>query len=332
MSYRQITPEERYVIAHLRLHGLSLREIGHRIGRSHTTIGRELKRNGPGVGAWWPYWHDVAQKRSDQRRYKARGYRRQDHGLLVDYVERKLRLDWSPEQIAAKLMLDHPGDSSMRVSAETIYRWVYLDARMGGALHRHLRRGRKHRRRQKRYGAGRRFIAGRKGFEMRPNDVEARRRFGDWEGDTMVGRRGKSRIVTHVERKSRYLVAGKLEDRTASAFAQETVALLCAVPESLRRTLTLDNGSEGARFDTIEQQTGIQVYFAAPYAAWQRGTNENTNGLLRQYFPKGTDFRRVTDRALNAAVDRLNHRPRKCLGYRSPHQVFTEAVSGALAN
>lgn len=331
MSYRQLIPEERVLIAQLRCEGLGHREIGRRIGRDHTTVGRELKRNGPPPGAWWPYRHETAQKRSEHRRTMPRSYRRQDNERLVAYVERALRLDWSPEQIAAKVRLDHPDDGAMRISAETIYRWTYLDARMGGGLHKHLRRGRNRRRRQTRYGAGRRFIAGRRGIEARPNAVEERQRFGDWEGDTMVGRRGKSRIVTHVERKSRYLVAGKLEDPKADTFAARTIALLAPVAQQLRHTLTLDNGSEGARFDDIERETGLKVYFAAPYAAWQRGTNENTNGLIRQYFPKGTDFRRVSDKALRIAVDRLNDRPRKCLGYRTPHEVFTEAARGALA-
>ena len=330
MPYHHLTPDERYVIAHLRVAELSLREIGRRIGRHHTTVGRELKRNGP-PGAAWPYWYDAGQSRCDQRRSKPRSYRRQSHRPLVDSVEQKLRLDWSPEQIAAKLARDHPGDAAMRVSIETIYRWVYLDARMGGALYQHLRRKRKWRRRQKRYGSGRRFLADRVGIEARPQVVDERARFGDWEGDTLAGKRNRSHLATHVERKSRYLLAGKLEDRKAGTFAARSVALLKTVPEDLRHTVTLDNGSECAKFPVIEAGTGMAVYFADPYAAWQRGTNENTNGLLRQYFPKGTDFRRVTDTTLQAAVDRLNHRPRKCLSFQTPHEVFAKATRGALA-
>lgn len=330
MPYHHLTPEERYVIAHMRIAGFSLRAIGQRIGRHHTTVGRELNQNGP-PGAPWPYWYDAGQSRADRRRFQARSYRRQNHRPLVDYVEQKLRWDWSPEQIAAKLTRDHPGDAAMRVSIETLYRWVYLDARMGGSLYQHLRRRRKWRRRQKRYGSGRRFIADRVGIETRPAVVRERTRFGDWEGDTVVGRRGRSQLVTHVERKSRYLLAAKLEDRKAATFADRSVALLKTVPVQLRHTLTLDNGSECAQFPTIERQTGMDVYFAAPYAAWQRATNENTNGLLRQYFPKGTDFRRVTPEAVQTAADRLNHRPRKCLGYQTPHEVFTQAIRGALA-
>jgi len=330
MSYHHLTPEERYVIAHLRIAGFSLRAIGERIGRHPSTVSRELIRNGAPEQAW-PYWYDAGQVRCDRRRYKARSYRRQNHRPLVNYVERKLRQDWSPEQIAAKLALDHPHQPAMRVSIETIYRWAYLEAREGGSLYKHLRRRHKWRRRQKRYGSGRRFIEGRVGIEARPTVVGDRSRFGDWEGDTMGGKYNRSHLATHVERKSRYLIATKLADRKADTFAERSTEVLSKVPPRLLHTLTLDNGSECARFSKIEHATGMKVYFAAPYAAWQRGTNENTNGLLRQYFPKGTDFRRITDKALQGAVDRLNHRPRKCLGYRSPHEVFTSATRVALA-
>lgn len=328
MSYEHLTRRERYVISHL-AGQCSLREIGRRLGRHHTTIKREIDRNRPRHSG--RYWYWVSDPIAEKRRHKPRSYRRQNHRPLVDYVESKLRLDWSPEQIAAKLALDYPDDAAMRVSIETIYRWVYLDVKMGGKLYRHLRRRHRYRRKQRRYGAGRRFIAGRVGIEQRPMAVDSRDRFGDWEGDTVIGKRGKSQIVTHVERKSRFLMAAKLEDRKAETFAAKGVELFNSLAPRLRKTLTLDNGSECARFDKIEKHTGLKVYFAAPYAAWQRGANENTNGLLRQYFPKGTDFRRVKDEQLQKAVNRLNHRPRKCLNYRTPHEVFTMAQGGALA-
>jgi IS30 family transposase len=183
MSYHHLTPEERHVIAHLRIAKCTVREISERIGRHHTTASRELRRNGP-PSAPWPYWYEDGQKRCDLWRFKARSYRRQSHPPLVDYVDQKLRLDWSPEQIVAMLRIEYPRDTRMRVSIETIYRWVYLEARHGGRLHRHLRRGHNYRRRQKRYGSGRRFIADRVGIEARPQIVADRSRFGDWEGDT----------------------------------------------------------------------------------------------------------------------------------------------------
>jgi len=188
--------------------GSAYARSGSGLGVNHTTVGRELTRNGP-PEAPWPYWYEDGQARGDARRHTARSARRQRHRPLVDYVVRKLRVDWSPEQIPAKLALEHPDEPAMRVSIETLYRWVYLDARRGGTLYTHLRRRRKGRRRQKRYGAGRRVLVDRVGIEARPALVGARPRFGDWEGDTLGTR---SPLATHVERKSRYLLAGKLTD------------------------------------------------------------------------------------------------------------------------
>jgi len=331
MSYTHLTPRERYVISHLKVAKFSLREIARRLGRHHTTISRELTRNGPTYpdGVYWYYFVDPMV---EKRRHQARSHRRQKHAPLVQYVETKLRQDWPPEAIAHRLPADFPQDERMRISHETIYRWAFLDAEQGGTLFRHLRRRHKHRRRQKRYGAGRRFIPGRVGIEERPEVVAQRSRFGDWEGDLVIGKRGVGALATHVERQSRYLMADKLADRKAGSFNATAIPAYQALPNGLRRTLTLDNGKEFSQFKELEEQTGLKVYFAEPYAAWQRGTNENTNGLLRFYFPKGTDFRRLSEKALAGAVHKLNNRPRKCLGYRTPQEVFYEALSGALAN
>lgn len=330
MSYVQLTSEERYVIYHLKLYRLSLREIGRRLGRSHTTISRELKRNGPIIPTW-VYWHQGAHEQAMQRRKQPRHYRRHSHAPLLRYVERRLRDEWSPDVIAEKLKQDYPGNIKMRVSIETIYRWVYRDASQGGQLFTCLCRCHKKRRRQRRYGAGRGLIPGRFSIHMRPDLVAARQRFGDWEGDTMEGAQGSGNVTTHVERKSRYLIAGKLSNKTAPETARAATAAFRRIPKKLRLTLTLDNGKEFARFKDIEKGTGLTVYFADPYSAWQRGTNENTNGLLRRYLPKGMDFRSVTEKSLAETVNKLNHRPRKCLGYRTPHEVFMDAKRGAVA-
>ena len=161
--------------------------------------------------------------------------------------------------------------------------------------------------------------------------MTTRQRFGDWEGDTVEGAKGSGDITTHVERKSRYLIAGKLINKTAEVTANAVTSAFRRLPKTLRHTLTLDNGKEFAGFRDIEKGTGLTVYFADPYSAWQRGTNENTNGLLRRYFPKGMDFRTVNEKTLAETVKKLNHRPRKCLGYRTPHEVFQEAIRGAVA-
>lgn len=329
MSYVQLTSEERYVIYHLKLFNLSLREIARRLGRHHTTISREIKRNGPAFPTW-VYWHAGAHQQALQRRRQPRHYRRRSNVPLVEYVERSLHAEWSPDVITARLKMDHPDDHTMRLSIETIYRWVYRDAASGGTLFNCLCRSHRKRRKQRRYGSGRGLIPGRVSIDVRPGLVATRQRFGDWEGDTVEGAKGSGHITTHVERKSRYLVSAKLANKTATATADAINSAFRRVPRGLRHTLTLDNGKEFARFREIEKNTGLAVYFADPYSAWQRGTNENTNGLLRRYFPKGSDFRNITDEVLASVVKKLNHRPRKCLGYRTPHEVFQEARRGAV--
>jgi len=330
MSYVQLTSEERYVIYHLKLYKLSLREIARRLDRHHTTISREIKRNGPIISTW-VYWHQGAHEQALKRRKQPRHYRRRSHASLVKYVEQSLRAERSPDVIVARLRMEYPDDLKMCISIETVYRWVYRDASQGGQLFNGLCRCHKKRRRQHRYGTGRGLIPGRVSIDMRPEPVATRKRFGDWEGDTVEGAKGSGHITTHVERKSRYLIAAKLVNKTAAVTAQAVASAFRKIPAALRHTLTLDNGKEFARFSDIEKDTGLEIYFADPYSAWQRGTNENTNGLLRRYFPKGLDFRTVTEKALAEAVKKLNHRPRKCLGYRTPHEVFLEACRGAVA-
>jgi transposase, IS30 family len=329
MSYSHLSLNERYVIHHLSLYGLSNREIASRLGRHHSTIDREVVRNGPSYAAG-VYVHEAAQRRAEERARWPRLSRRRNHRPLHTYVIAGLRKDWSPEQIAGRLRRDHPSDRMMRISHETIYQWVYRDAAEAGTLFECLRRCHKKRRKQGRYGTGRGLIRGRVSIAERPAIVARRTRIGDWEGDTVEGARGKGGIATLVERKCRYLVAAPLSNKSASTMAAEASGALKRVPRSFRHTLTVDNGKEFAAFKAIERQTGACVYFADPYSAWQRGCNENTNGLLRQYFPKGSDLSHLSRTALASAVKRLNHRPRKCLDYRSPHEVFTAAKRGAL--
>ncbi len=327
MSYTHLTAKDRYVISHLHSQ-MSHREIARRLGRHHTTISREIKRNKPPHSTYWYYF---IERDVELKRHRARSFRRQSHLPLVKYVEDKLKLDWPPEAISARLRLDYPNDGRMRVSHETIYRWVYLVAMEGGNLHQHLRRRHKKRRRQTRYGSGRRFIPGRVSISQRPPIVDSRERFGDWEGDTLEGKKGCGHLATHVERKSRFLVAAKLADKRAATMTQATTASFWRLPKALRHTLTVDNGKEFSRFKELEAKTGLTVYFADPYAAWQRGTNENTNGILRHYFPKGFDFTTITEEELELVVKQINNRPRKCLDYRTPAEVMRITLRGALA-
>ncbi|MDY6856800.1 MAG: IS30 family transposase [Thermodesulfobacteriota bacterium] len=218
----------------------------------------------------------------------------------------------------------------MRVSHEAIYRWIYLYAKEGGTLYHHLQRRHKKRRRQKRYGSARRFFPGRVSISERPAIVDSPERFGDWEGDTIEGKKSSGYILTHFEHKSRYLLAAKLADKKAESLTIQSTKAFYRIPKKMRQTLTADNSKEFARFKELEDKIGLMVYFADPYATWQCGTNENTNVLLRQYFPKGTDLRTVTQKDIAFVVKKFNHRSKICINYRSPHEVFWEASSGAL--
>ena len=332
MSYKQLTREERYVIAHLKSFKLSIREIARRLDRHHSTISRELRRNGPPAGFSWPYWYDAAQARCNACKAKPRHHRRLRDAELYQYVAQRLRAHWSPQAIAGRIRLDYPAELRMRISVECIYRWIFRDAQAGGQLYRFLCLGHRRRRKQRRYGSLRGLIPNRVSIAQRPAVVDKRRRFGDWEGDTVYGRRTRICLLTQVERKSRYLIAAKVCDRRAHSVAACKIAQFSALPRQWRRTLTLDNGKEFAAFQQVEQATGLRVFFADPYCAWQRGANENTNGLLRRYYPKGTDFSQVTDDELAFVVHALNNRPRKCLGYRTPFEVVQHALSGALGS
>jgi len=329
MSYSHLSEKERYVISHLQ-YPFSMREIARRLGRSHSTISREFKR-AKTRHPWTTYYYDWTQPLALERRQTPRHFRRQNNQRLVMYVATKLRQEWSPEEIANRIRIDYPDDGRMRISHETIYRWVYLESTVDGSLYLQLRRRHKRRRKQRRYGKGHRFGADRISISQRPEVVAARQRFGDWEGDTIQGKPGSGCVATMVERKSRYLVAAKLEDKKAATLTEHCVKAFGPIPRRMRQTLTLDNGSEFANFKELEKKTRLAVYFADPYAAWQRGANENTNGLLRQYFRKGIDFREADEIDVAVAVRRLNNRPRKCLGYRTPHEVFWSVARGALA-
>lgn len=327
MSYTHLTANDRYVIYHLIVFGLSYREIGRRLGKHHTTIGREVKRNWKYPGR---YWHVAAQKEAESKKCIARHTRKQSHRKLYNHVIHRIQNDWSPETIAGRLVLEYPDDERMRLSPECIYQWIFKDAKQGGYLYQHLRRHHKKRRKQSSYGSVRGLIPGRVSIAERPAIVEDRSRIGDWEGDTVEGGKGSEHIATHVDRKSRYLIASKLANKKADLMSTGTIKAFRKIPKTYRKTLTLDNGKEFARFKEIEIKTGLEIYFADPYSPWQRGTNENTNGLLRQYLPKGSDLRLISDQQLALIVKRLNNRPRKCLNYQTPHEVFFGSTSGAL--
>ena len=333
-SYTQLTYEERVILGFQRSDHWSLSEIAEHAGRHKGTISRELRRNGEqsvrGDGEW-AYLGHWSHNTALWRRKQAKRRSKMDHAPLTKYVIDKLAVQWSPQQISERLKLDYPDDPMMRISHTCIYQWIERDRQAGRNHHKHLRQS--SRKRRKCYGsastAGR--IIGRVGIESRPPEVERKERVGDWESDSIVGTHTRgAKLATHVERRTRYLVAAKLPDGTAEQYNRQTIRAFKEIPPQILLTMTTDNGREFARFKDLEAGLGLSVYFARPYHSWERGLNENTNGLLRQYFPKQTDFDTVTAKEIANAVESLNNRPRKCLDYRTPCETLASLTGVAL--
>lgn len=311
-QYKQLTSEQRYQIYGLKQAGLDQTQIAQKMNVHKSTISRELSRN-QGQRGWRP---KQAQGLRDERKQACRNGR-QFAAMDWAEVERLVRGDLSPEQTAARLALE----GTLQISHETIYRRIYADKREGGDLHRHLRSQKP---RRKRYASGqerRGVIKNRVCIDERPAIVDQKTRIGDWEGDTMIGQHHQGGLVTLAERKSRYVLAGRIRSKHAKGVTQVATRLLRPHKDHCH-TLTLDNGKEFAEHECIAAELETSVYFAHPYRSWERGLNENSNGLLRQYFPKGMALTDITDEQVKYAVDRLNHRPRKVLGFRSPHEVL----------
>jgi transposase, IS30 family len=309
MCYHQITLDERYRIGALWALGASAAAIARELGRHRSTIGRELARNRTKRGRYEP--HGAHTRAFARRSYSRRNLRLRPEDWRQ--VLAGLREGWSPEQIAGRGRYL----GSLRISHETIYRRIADDWRAGGQLHRHLRGSRKQRRR--RAGTPRRTGPRGRSIQLRPASVERRRRLGHWEGDTLHGR-GRPALLSLVERKSGVLELGKLA-RTAAATTARALRLLRRQSRPVR-TLTFDNGPEFSAWRRIEAGTGTRIYFATPYHAWERGTNENTNGLVRQLLPADRDLARLTQRDCNRIARQLNRRPRKRLGFRTPEECY----------
>ena len=324
MPRPHLSASERISLEALLPFGLSQTEMALRLGRSKSTISRELSRNGGPSGR---YTAVNAQRRYGARRAPCRPPKKLACSALRSVVEEGIREEWSPDQISNTLLLDFPEDTAMRVSYETIYAHVYADKRRGGTLHKGLRRKHKKRRNRSHSKDRRGIIKDRVPIHERPAIVETQARIGDWEGDTVIGKNHRGAVATFVDRKSLFLVAAVMPDKTAGAlYTAALAAYIGTVPRRLRHTLTVDNGKEFAGFKDIERALDIHIYFARPYCSWQRGINENTNGLLRQYLPKKTDFTHLTQEELQTYVNKLNNRPRKKLGYRTPAQAFNDAI------
>ncbi|GGY12159.1 IS30 family transposase [Litchfieldella qijiaojingensis] len=321
MGYRQLTQTQRYQIHARRDVGMSQRQIARELGIHNSTVSRELHRNASPEG----YDPRQAQRLSDDRRRTAWKWTKRLPSMIAAVVGR-LREEWSPEQISG-FMAPLAG---VGVSHQWIYSLIWDDRALGGDLWQCLRQPkRRNKQRAQAKSAGLGKIPNRVGIEHRPAEVDDRLTIGHWEGDTVLKGHKQSGLVTLVERRSGYLLAARLPNITAELMQKAMIRLLKPRRGAVK-TITLDNGSEFAGHEAVAKAVTAATYFCAPYCSSQRGTNENTNGLIRQYFPKGTDFREVTDSELRAVVKKLNNRPRKRLGYRTPAQVFLGEYSGAL--
>jgi transposase, IS30 family len=307
-----LSKHERDVIAQLRARGYLQVEIARHLNRHPSTISRELARG----MLCREYYPGRAQAQSEQRRRDRPLKRKMTDPFLLDAVRGDLVHECSPDQIAGRLRREHPAERSCQVSAPTIYAWIKRHAERRHWESFLRRRGKRRARRQTPPNPAKARI------KNRPDVIERRARLGDFEGDTVLGKQGTGGLVTLVDRHSRYTIITKITSKDADHVRARITLRLRELSAEQRRSITLDNGTEFAACDRLEKQFEIKLYYADPGCPHQRGTNENTNGLLRQYFPKGTDFRTVSHHEVRQVENVLNDRPRRCLDYQTPAEVF----------
>jgi IS30 family transposase len=314
----KLSARERDQIALLAAEGLNKNRIAEKLGRHRSTIGRELERN----SSQRRYWPSEAQQLADSRKIAARKRPRLKNLWLREFVEEKIHQGWTPERISGRLGKEYGGDWDRQASTETIYAWLYSSEAPKG-LKELLPRHHKRRGQVRMRGRKKLKILDRVPISERPPEVEARCELGHWEGDSIVSKGRQGGLHTEVERASRFLCAQKIEDLRAETTAQAQRKIFQPLPAASRKTTTLDNGLENAQHQQL-RALGMQAYFAEPYSSWQRGSNENANGLIRRSFPKGTDFAEVSQRELQMVVDQINDWPRKCLNWGSAKEVFAK--------
>lgn len=316
MSYTHLTRDDRIRLGVLLRTGLSFRQCARHIGFSAMAVRDEVEANG-GRDNYNPY---QANRNAKKKRHQANQCHRK---WSTDNAETRLaikllELGWSPDQIAGRSKLEL---KKKLFSPATIYNNVNPDKTLCKLL---PRRHNKYRRRKdgNQRQREREELSRMKSIDTRPKHIEKRKRTGHWEGDTIIGKEKTARILTHVERKTGYLIANLLYDVSAEKIRIESVKAFMSIPNDKRTTITYDRGSEFADWELTERQTNTNIYFAHAYHSWERGTNENTNGLIRRYYPKGTIFGNIKKEQLSEVVGKINHRPRKRLGYRSPYEKF----------
>jgi len=312
MNYKRVTAEERALIHRWRQEGLGIREVARRLGRDVSCISRELARN-TGMRGYRP----KQAHRKAHGRAKRPGPRRFTDTVKAE-AEVRIRDGWTPEMICERARIE----GRPHVSKETIYTHVYADAKAGGNLWENLPRAKRkrHRRCPRQDGRGRGRIPNQQMIGTRPAEVEKRRTVGHWEGDLINGAHDTGNLVTLVERCTRYTLIGRTDSKGAKEVADMICARFKTLPQRARLTLTLDNGKEFARHETFAKKTGMGVFFANPYHSWERGSNENMNGLVRRRYPKKSSFAGIGEAELKGIDIFLNDRPRKCLGWRTPRE------------
>lgn len=311
-GYHHVTRDIRCQIYALKSMGQSLCKIALAVGRDKSTISREISRNTGGRG----YRFKQADEKAKARRSNASKAPKKLTGEMQSTIREKLLEDWSPEQISGRLKLE-----GKAISHETIYQFVWHDKRAGGKLYKHLRHRGKLYNKRSTGKSGRGCIPDRIDITARPAIVETKSRIGDWEGDTIIGAKHKGAIVSYVDRHSKFTLLKKIDRKIADLVTQATVDKMADLPHPVR-TITYDNGKEFAAHKDIASALNTSCYFATPYHSWERGLNEHTNGLVRQYLPKSIDFTGVSDDEIQAIEYRLNNRPRKVLQYKTPFEVF----------
>ena len=322
MSYKQLTMKERYQIEALIKEGLSQRAIALNVEVHHSTISRELKRNSLDNSAY----NAVNATVSARLRYQYKTKNRRLTKKHTSYIKKCMKEGWSPEQISGRMILDN----LRPVSHETIYRYIYHNKRSGGKLYLWLRhKNKKYTKRSASYRS-RGQIKNRIPIEFRPAIVEDKSRVGDWEVDTVIGKNHHQAIVTIVDRNSKFTLMKKVEAKQARVVTDAIVHLLKPI-QVHTLTITSDNGKEFSYHEEVAKTLDTEFYFANPYQSWQRGLNEHTNGLIREYFPKKTEFKHITDEQIVEVQNKLNARPRKILNYKTPAEVFFDTITKSYA-
>ncbi len=323
MKYTQLTLTKRYHILALKKQGFTQKEIAKEIGVHPSTISREIRRNRDKVRG---YNAELAQVCA-VKRAKAKKKRCSLTKQIERYIRSKLKLDWSPEQISGRMKLD----IGISVVHATIYRYIYTNKANGGRLYKYLRhKNKKYHKRSHNYKA-RGIIIDRTMIDKRPKIVEKKKRIGDLEIDTVIGKNHKGALVTVVDRKSKFTLIRNVPSKEAEVVTEALIEMIQPI-KAVTHTITSDNGKEFAYHKQVSAALDADFYFANPYHSWERGLNEHTNGLIRQYLPKKSEFLHVSKEEIITIQNRLNHRPRKVLGYKTPYEVFFSEISKKLAS